>query len=154
MGIYCLGDSDQINASHYLNDILKTIDTETTRIELIEMQFAIVLEPTLTDEDGLIHLNFNDLPLIFSPGSWSDIGRVFSALSHKGGTQFRMIILCDGPDPSRQYKHIISPASEAKTLCGVIFQWMKDSIVPDGVFSSEARFEIVVYPYSVDVPQK
>ncbi|KJA19429.1 hypothetical protein HYPSUDRAFT_69297 [Hypholoma sublateritium FD-334 SS-4] len=145
LGFNCV-DSDQMNAPLYLHDILQTVDTGTTRIKLFSIQFNILLELTFTDEDGLIHLNFTDLPLLFSHGSWTDIGRVLSDLSYKGCTQFNVTICCVLPEATAAYKHIVSPSAEGRTLCAVIFRWLDESIVPEGLFNPAAKFKVQVCP--------
>lgn len=135
-----------MDAPLYLHDILQTINTETTRIKQLEMQFNIVSQPTFTDDDGLSHLNLADPPLIFSHGLWTDIGRMFSDLSYSGCTEFAMSIYCHGPEASAVYKHIVSPTAEGSTLCAVIFRWLDKFLVPDAVFNPAADFSVQVSP--------
>lgn len=146
LAFYCVDNLDQLDAPIYLHDILQTIDTETTRIKQLSIQFNIALESIFTDEDGIIHLNFTDLPLLFSDGPWTDIGRILSDLSHKGCNQFKMTIACSGPDASAVYKHIVSPTTEGSTLCSVIVRWLDESIVHDAVFNPAAKFTVHVFP--------
>ncbi|KJA22356.1 hypothetical protein HYPSUDRAFT_67062 [Hypholoma sublateritium FD-334 SS-4] len=130
----CLDDSDERNSSLYLHDLLNTIDTETTRIKSLTIQFNLVLKPISTDERGQVHLSFLVLPLLLSHGPWADIGRSFLALANKSCTQFRMTISYSNPDESDNYEYDGGSLTDATdTVSDMIDEWAQEFLIPDGL---------------------
>ena len=77
-----------MDALLYLRDILQDVTSQTTRITGINMRFRIMLEPSFTDDEGLVHLNWDELHPLFTHAVWTDIARALADLSHKSLKEF------------------------------------------------------------------
>lgn len=133
----CWDETAQRYAPWYLLKILETVDTETTQIEVFQMSFYIKLEVMLTDSDGSIHLNINDLPLAFSSDVWEDIQSILSDLAHSTSrTELEMKVTYLEPFPSDSFKYDNDPS---ETVIEIIRRWARDTFMQDESMSSGAE---------------
>lgn len=128
----CPDDAGQLDAPLYLHDLLKTIDAESTQIKSLTMDFNIVLKSISTDENGL-PMAVDDTPLLLSHGIWDAIGTLFSGLTKKCCTRFRITLFCSEPEAPGNRQRDVSHIDAATALSETLSDWAEEHIVPDSL---------------------
>ena len=140
----CLEDDEQMDALLYLRDILQDVTSQTTRITGINMRFRIMLEPSFTDHEGLVHLNWAELHPLFTHAVWTDIARALADLSHKSLKEFWIILFFTAQElESGSYRHEVGPINENTLVGDVIGPWLRDSLIQGAGFKEGVEFRVV-----------
>ncbi|KJA19442.1 hypothetical protein HYPSUDRAFT_204658 [Hypholoma sublateritium FD-334 SS-4] len=130
--VQCVRAVDHIKAAVYLRNNLLTLSPQTQKVDLY-LEFVVLMEHVATDSNGVAHLDFSTLPLIFRQSAWSDIKRLMIKFAERATRQpFSFSMHVRNRDYRYcKYKYMMAPTNEGAIFDQIVRQWTTANLLPN-----------------------